>query len=103
MRPLAFDAPSEWEFSAIWRRSTARRMAKPPSAHGACTFCEMRISEEKGLGFALAGNSYPDFLLWLVDDATGKQWLTSQGPAKPSICHTPKLGLYKEVKTWRPR
>ena len=30
---------------------------------------------DKGLGFVLAENFYPDFLLWLVDDASGKQWL----------------------------
>lgn len=56
--------------------------------------------EEKGLGFALAGNFYPDFLLWLVDDATGKQWLTfidPKGLRNLDLSH-PKLGLYKEVK-----
>lgn len=57
--------------------------------------------EEKGLGFALAGNFYPDFLLWLVDDASGKQWLTfvdPKGLRNLDLSH-PKLGLYKEVKT----
>ena len=56
--------------------------------------------EEKGLGFALAGNFYPDFLLWLVDDATGKQWLTfvdPKGLRNLDLSH-PKLALYKEVK-----
>lgn len=57
--------------------------------------------EEKGLGFALAGNFYPDFLLWLVDDASGKQWLTfvdPKGLRNLDLSH-PKLGLHKEVKT----
>src|SRR5690606_11568306 len=58
-------------------------------------------SEKKGLGFALAGNFYPDFLLWLVDGNTGKQWLTfvdPKGLRNLDLSH-PKLGLYKEVKT----
>jgi len=56
--------------------------------------------EEKGLGFAMAGNFYPDFLLWLVDDLTGNQWLTfvdPKGLRNLDLSH-PKLGLYKEVK-----
>lgn len=57
-------------------------------------------TKAKGLGFALAGNFYPDFLLWLVDDATGEQWLNFIDPK--GLLHMkltdPKLGLYKEVK-----
>ena len=37
-------------------------------------------TKAKGLGFALAGNFYPDFLLWLVDDQTGRQWLSFIDP-----------------------
>jgi hypothetical protein len=39
-------------------------------------------------------------LLWLVDDATGEQWLTfvdPKGLRNMDLTH-PKLGLYKEVK-----
>src|SRR5690554_798347 len=57
-------------------------------------------SKNKGLGFALAGNFYPDFLLWLVDDATGEQWLSfvdPKGLRQMDLGH-PKLGLYKEIK-----
>ncbi len=58
-------------------------------------------SEDKGLGFALAGNFYPGFLLWLVDNDSGKQWLTfvdPKGLRNLDLSH-PKLGSYKEVKT----
>lgn len=58
-------------------------------------------SADKGLGFALAGNFYPDFLLWLVDDDSGKQWLSfvdPKGLLHLDLSH-PKLRLYKEVKT----
>ena len=57
-------------------------------------------TKAKGLGFALAGNFYPDFLLWLVDDETGEQWLNfvdPKGLLHMNLNH-PKLGLYKEVK-----
>ena len=54
----------------------------------------------KGLGFALAGNFYPDFLLWLVDDESGKQWLSfvdPKGILKLNLSD-PKFGLYREIK-----
>jgi len=48
----------------------------------------------------LAGNFYPDFLLWLVDDETGEQWLNFVDPKglRQMSLNDPKLGLYKEVK-----
>lgn len=57
-------------------------------------------NKNKGLGFALAGNFYPDFLLWLVDRETGKQWLSLIDPK--GILHMgiddPKFGLAEEIK-----
>ncbi|MEI6757330.1 MAG: hypothetical protein FDX18_03955 [Chlorobium sp.] len=57
-------------------------------------------TRSRGLGFALAGNFYPDFLLWLVDDSTGEQWLSFIDPKglRQMNLTDPKLGLYKEVK-----
>jgi hypothetical protein len=57
-------------------------------------------TKAKGLGFALAGNFYPDFLLWIVDDLTGEQWLNFVDPKglRQMNLTDPKLGLYKEVK-----
>lgn len=37
-------------------------------------------NKAKGLGFALAGDFYPDFLLWLVDKNSDEQWLTFIDP-----------------------
>ncbi len=56
--------------------------------------------KDKGLGFALAGNFYPDFLLWVVDHANGKQWLNFVDPKgiRNMDLHDPKFGLYQEVK-----
>ncbi|WP_250528637.1 DEAD/DEAH box helicase family protein [Caballeronia sp. ATUFL_F1_KS4A] len=100
LRPLAFDAPSEWVFvrdlEAFYNSPSGK------AAIGTRSLYLLRNAdrEEKGLGFALAGNFYPDFLLWLVDDASGKQWLTfvdPKGLRNLDLSH-PKLGLYKEVK-----
>jgi hypothetical protein len=54
----------------------------------------------KGLGFALAGNFYPDFLLWLVDDKSGKQWLSFIDPKgiRNLNLSDPKFGLHSEIK-----
>lgn len=101
MRPLAFDAPSEVTFVRdleIFYQSAAGK-----ELIGARSLYLLRNAdrEEKGLGFALAGNFYPDFLLWLVDDQTGQQWLSFVDPKdlrNLDLTH-PKLGLYKEVKT----
>lgn len=101
MRPLAFDAPSEWEF--VRDLEAFYNSPKGKDVIGARSLYLLRNAdrEEKGLGFALAGNFYPDFLLWLVDDASGKQWLSfvdPKGLRNLDLSH-PKLGLYKEVKT----
>lgn len=101
LRPLGFDAESEWMFvrdlEAFYHSPAGKE------AIGARSLYLLRNadSEKKGLGFALAGNFYPDFLLWLVDDATGQQWLSfvdPKGIRNLDLSH-PKLRLYKEVKT----
>jgi hypothetical protein len=101
LRPLAFDAPSERLFvedlEAFYKTQAGRDAIGPRSLY----LLRNADREEKGLGFALAGNFYPDFLLWLVDDTTGEQWLTfvdPKGIRQMDLKH-PKLGLYKEVKT----
>ena len=101
LRPLAFDAPSEWDFirdlEDFYNSEEGKDVIGPRSLY----LLRNADREDKGLGFALAGNFYPDFLLWLVDDATGKQWLSfvdPKGLRNLDLSH-PKLGLYREVKT----
>lgn len=57
-------------------------------------------TQSRGLGFALAGNFFPDFLLWIVDDNTGEQWLSFVDPKgiRNIDLKNPKFGLYREVK-----
>lgn len=101
LRPLGFDAESEWLFvrdlEAFYHSPAGKEVIGARSLY----LLRNADSEKKGLGFALAGNFYPDFLLWLVDDATGQQWLSfvdPKGIRNLDLSH-PKLRLYKEVKT----
>lgn len=101
LRPLALEAPSEWQFLLDLQAFYDSPAGKAAVGQRSLYLLRNADREEKGLGFALAGNFYPDFLLWLVDDATGEQWLTfvdPKGLRNLDLTH-PKLGLYKEVKT----
>jgi len=100
MRPLAFDAPSEIQFiedlQAFYGSSVGREAIGTRSLY----LLRNADSKNKGIGFATAGNFYPDFLLWLVDDASGEQWLSFVDPKglKHMDLNHPKLGLYTEIK-----
>jgi hypothetical protein len=101
LRPLGFDAPSEWQFVQDLERYYRSPEGKEVIGARSLYLLRNADTEKKGLGFALAGNFYPDFLLWLVDEATGQQWLSfvdPKGLRNLDLSH-PKLGLYKEVKT----
>ncbi len=100
MRPLAFDSPSEVQFvrdlEAFYNSSVAKELLAGRSLY----LLRNADTQAKGLGFARAGNFYPDFLLWLVDDATGQQWLSFVDPKgiRNLDLNDPKLGLYFEIK-----
>lgn len=101
MRPLSFDAPSEVQF--VRDLETFYKSALGQKVVGKRSIYLLRNADTKakGLGFALAGNFYPDFLLWLVDDVSGEQWLNFVDPKglRQMNLTDPKLGLYTEVKT----
>lgn len=100
MRPLAFDSPSEVQFvrdlEAFYNSSAAKELLAGRSLY----LLRNADTQAKGLGFARAGNFYPDFLLWLVDDASGQQWLSFVDPKgiRNLDLNDPKLGLYSEIK-----
>jgi hypothetical protein len=100
MRPLAFDAPSEVQFvrdlEAFYTSPAGQKAIGKRSLY----LLRNADTKAKGLGFALAGNFYPDYLLWLVDDETGKQWLSFVDPKgiRQMNLNDPKFGLYQEVK-----
>jgi hypothetical protein len=100
MRPLSFDHPNEVRFvrdlEAFYNSDQGREAIGKRSLY----LLRNADTKAKGLGFATAGNFYPDFLLWLVDDETGQQWLNFVDPKglRQMKLDDPKLGLYKEVK-----
>jgi hypothetical protein len=100
MRPLAFDAPSEVQFVYDLKTFYESPLGQQIIGKRSLYLLRNADTQAKGLGFALAGNFYPDFLLWVVDDATGKQWLNFIDPKglRQMSLNDPKLGLYKEVK-----
>jgi hypothetical protein len=100
MRPLAFDAPSEIQFVRDLEAFYQSPLGKQVIGKRSLYLLRNADTKSKGLGFALAGNFYPDFLLWLIDDDTGQQWLSFIDPKgiRQMNLNDPKLGLYKEVK-----
>ncbi len=100
VRPLAIGEPSEVQFVNDLMRFYESDDGKRRLMGMSLYLLRNADHPSKGLGFALAGNFYPDFLLWLVDDATGKQWLSFVDPKgiRNLNLSDPKLGLYKEIK-----
>lgn len=100
MRPMSFDAPGEIQFirdlEAFYQSPFGQGVIGKRSLY----LLRNADTKAKGLGFALAGNFYPDYLLWLVDDETGEQFLSFIDPKgiRQMNLSDPKLGLYKEVK-----
>lgn len=100
MRPLAMGEPSEIQFVKDLMAFYESAVGKQKLSGYSLYLLRNADNRAKGLGFALAGNFYPDFLLWLVDDKTGKQWLSFIDPKgiRNLNITDPKFGLYKEIK-----
>jgi hypothetical protein len=101
LRPMVFDAPSEWTFVQDLKEFYESSDGKAAIGNRSLYLLRNADRKEKGLGIPLAGSFYPDFLLWLVDDVTGQQWLTFVDPKglRQVDLSNPKLRLYQEVKT----
>ncbi|EBN1077790.1 type III restriction endonuclease subunit R [Salmonella enterica] len=100
MRPTAFDAPSEITFITDLQEFIETPKGQKTIGNKSLYLLRNTDSKAKGLGFATAGNFYPDFLLWLVDDESGKQWLSLIDPKgiRNLNLDDAKFGLYKEIK-----
>lgn len=98
--PLPLAAESEIQF--IQDLIQAEKTGELAKWLGGKSLYLMRNADrkDKGLGFALAGNFYPDFLLWVVDHTSGKQWLNFVDPKgiRNMDLSDPKFGLYQEIK-----
>jgi hypothetical protein len=100
MRPVAFDGESEIQFVRDLEAFCATDAAKKLLGTKRLYLLRNADTKNKGLGFATAGNFYPDFLLWVVDDQTGQQWLSLIDPKgiRNMDLDDPKLGLWREIK-----
>ena len=100
MKPLALGAHSEVQFIRDLQEASDKGRLKEWTQGKDVYLLRNAANKSKGLGFALAGNFYPDFLLWLVDKQNGRQWLTFVDPKgiRQMAWNDPKFGLYEEVK-----
>ena len=101
MKPLSMNEESEIQFVKDLQKAAGEKgRLKEWTGDKDLYLLRNAANKAKGLGFALAGNFYPDFLLWLVDRESGRQWLTFIDPK--GIRHMtrehPKFGLADEVK-----
>ena len=100
MRPLSFDAPSEVQFVQDLEKYVASDTGKKRLGNKSLYLLRNASDRRKGVGFAVAGNFYPDFLLWITCPDTGKQWLSFVDPKglKMLDINSPKFQLYREIK-----
>ena len=100
MKPLSISEKSEIRFIRDLRRAQKEDYLRNWTDGRDLYLLRNAANKAKGLGFALAGNFYPDFLLWLVDRESGQQWLTFIDPKgiRQLGWEHPKFGLYEEVK-----
>ena len=100
MKPLSFDAPSELRFVEDLMRYYDDPANKTFFTNVDLYLMRNASQKSRGLGFAQAGNFYPDFLLWLKDKSTGKEYLSFVDPKglRTVSFESPKLNFAKEVK-----
>ena len=100
MKPLAMNETSEIKFVQDLQKASVSGSLQNLIGNKELYLLRNAANKAKGLGFALAGNFYPDFLLWLVDKQSGKQWLTFVDPKgiRNMTIDDPKFSLFEEVK-----
>ena len=100
MQPLVLQEESEQRFIEDLQAAAQEGSLKTWTDGKDLYLLRNAANKSKGLGFALAGNFYPDFLLWLVCPESGRQWLSFIDPKgiRQMDFHDPKFGLHNEVK-----
>ncbi|WP_419900864.1 DEAD/DEAH box helicase family protein [Roseomonas sp. USHLN139] len=100
MRPLALGALSEIRFVRDLQKFISTPAGMKALAGRSLYLLRNADDAKRGLGFATAGNFYPDFLLWLVDHDGGQQWLGLIDPKgiRNLSLNDPKLQLFSEIK-----
>ncbi|SUO97374.1 Uncharacterised protein [Suttonella ornithocola] len=100
MQPLAMNEDSEIRFVHDLQQAYDNGKLQEWIGDKDIYLLRNAANKAKGLGFALAGNFYPDFLLWVADKETDKQWLTFIDPKgiRNMSLNDPKFGLANEIK-----
>ncbi|TGZ98566.1 DEAD/DEAH box helicase family protein [Rodentibacter pneumotropicus] len=100
MKPLSMNEKSEIQFVEDLKNAHTAGLLTEWTGGKTLYLLRNAANKAKGLGFALAGNFYPDFLLWLVDKENGKQWLTFVDPKgiRNMTWEHPKFSLFESVK-----
>ena len=100
MQPLVIQEESEKRFIEDLQKAANDGSLKTWTGGKELYLLRNAANKSKGLGFALAGNFYPDFLLWLVCPTSGRQWLSFIDPKgiRQMDLGDPKFGLHREVK-----
>lgn len=102
MRPLAFDGDSEYRFvkdlEAFYSSAQGKEFFKGKDLY----LLRNADTHNRGIGFARAGNFYPDFLLWVIDGE--KQYLSFIDPKgiRNLDLHEAKLELFRTIKEYEP-
>jgi hypothetical protein len=103
--PMLFDYTANTQSSEVKFVLDLQQYINTPAANEVLKDYQLYLlrnadNKYRGLGFALAGNFYPDFLLWLVHKETGKQFLTLVDPKGiRNMNHDDaKIEFYKEIK-----
>ena len=104
--PMLFDYTNKTQSSEVKFVLDLQQYINSPSAEVTLQDYQLYLlrnadNKYRGLGFALAGNFYPDFLLWLVHNSTGKQYLTLVDPKGiRNMNHDDaKIEFYQEIKS----
>ena len=105
LKPVLFDSPSELRFlkdlEAYYRDPSNAAFFKDKDLY----LMRNPAVKSRGIGFAQAGNFYPDFLLWMIDKTSGQQYLTFIDPKglRNLAFDSPKLNFAAECKNLQNR
>ncbi|QIW15974.1 hypothetical protein A4G20_06325 [Pasteurellaceae bacterium RH1A] len=96
LTPIALKEKSEFDFLQDLQKADLKQLLPNKSLY----LMRNAGNRAKGLGFASADNFYPDFLVWIVDHQSGKQWLTFIDPKGIGRMgkSDPKFQLHQELE-----
>lgn len=99
-KPVSLGAESEVKFINDLQKFYYSKDAEPYFKDIDLYLMRNAADKLKGIGFAQAGNFYPDFMMWIIDKVTGQQYLTFIDPKglRNVSLNAPKLNLGKEIR-----